>query len=74
VLSVALKNGFTLQEQEVRFSDVIESDAAFITSTSSKIIPVHAIDGQSIPAASDALGKLMEHFEEFLSKCKGELT
>ncbi|MBI4079626.1 aminotransferase class IV family protein, partial [Candidatus Kaiserbacteria bacterium] len=47
VLSVALKNGFTLQEQEVRFSDVIESDAAFITSTSSKIIPVHAIDGQS---------------------------
>ncbi|MBI2610777.1 aminotransferase class IV [Candidatus Kaiserbacteria bacterium] len=74
VLKVAKENGFLLEEHEVRFSDAIESDGAFITSTSSKIIPVRSIDKHSLPPPPDSLRALMRDFDKFLATCKGVLT
>lgn len=73
VLHVAEENGYTREEREIRFSDILQSDAAFITSTSSKIIPVKSIDGHELSAPSTALLELMELYDAFLKKCKGEL-
>ncbi|MBI4068278.1 aminotransferase class IV [Candidatus Kaiserbacteria bacterium] len=74
VLKVAKENGFSLEERELRFSDIINSDGAFVTSTSSKIVPVRSIDGHALATAPDALRELMELFEEFLQNYKGKLT
>ncbi|MBI2612594.1 aminotransferase class IV family protein [Candidatus Kaiserbacteria bacterium] len=73
VLKMAKENGYTLEERELRFSDVIHSDGAFVTSTSSKIIPVRSIDKHAITVASNTLRELMELFDEFLQNCKGKL-
>ncbi len=74
VLHTAEKNGFLLEQQEIRFSDVINADGAFVTSTSSKIIPVRSIDEHMLPPQSDQFKELMRVFEEFLSRCKGKIT
>ena len=74
VLKVAEENGFSLEEQEVRFSDIINSDGAFITSTSSKITPVRSIDGHTLASPPDTLRELMEAFDDYLERSKGVLT
>lgn len=73
VLKVAEENGFSLEEHEIRFSDVITADDVFVTSTSSKIIPVRSIDGHALATAPDVLRELMGLFDEFLKSCKGKL-
>ncbi len=73
VLKVAEENGFSLEEQEVRFSDIIHSDGAFITSTSSKIMPIRSIDGHTLSASPDTLRELMGTFDEYLERSKGVL-
>ena len=73
MLHVALKNNFTLEEREIQWSDIQGSDGAFITSTSSKIIPVRSIDGQTMAGPPSALRELMRAFDEFLVTCKGTL-
>lgn len=74
VLKVARENGFALEERELSFSEVLESDGALVTSTSSKIIPVHSIDGHVLREVPEALKELMRAFDDFLANCKGSLN
>lgn len=66
VLKVAAEHGFSLEQQEIRFSDVVNADGAFVTNTSSKIIPVRAIDEYTLPPPPDQLKELMRAFDAFL--------
>jgi len=73
VLKNARDQGFELVEKDLRFSDIVESDGAFITSTSSKILPVRSIDSQEFKEIPENLQELMDSFDTFLNECKGVL-
>lgn len=64
VLAVGSEHGFAIEHRPIPLKDITTFDGAFLTSTSSKIMPLSQIDAAtlSIPAA---LGELMEHFERF---------
>lgn len=67
ILEVAQENGFSLQLGEILFGEIEDSDCAFVTSTSSKIVPVRSIDGIQLKKISEDLRALMSAFDEFLS-------
>ena len=68
-----MDNGYKIEEKEIRIKDVVEYDGAFISSTSSKIVPIKSIGGQVLKPQPDALKKLMSLFDDFLAKCDGKL-
>jgi branched-subunit amino acid aminotransferase/4-amino-4-deoxychorismate lyase len=68
VLQVAQENGFVLEERDIHVVDLQTFDGAFVTSTSSKIIPVHSVDTSTFPALPSTLRTLMERFDTFLSR------
>ncbi len=65
VLQVAVTLGFTLLPAEITLGAVASYDGAFITSTSSKIIPIKKIDQTLLPIP-ESLRTLMRAFDEFL--------
>lgn len=73
VLKVAEELGYTIEYEVIPFSEALESHGAFITSTSSKIIPVHAIDGRALAPPPQELRELMDAYDVFLTNCKGVL-
>ncbi|OGG80552.1 hypothetical protein A3A39_01535 [Candidatus Kaiserbacteria bacterium RIFCSPLOWO2_01_FULL_54_13] len=74
VLKVAKERGFEIEEKEILTSDILESDGAFVTSTSSKILPVRSIDSQTQKEPPANLRELMKAFDAFLSECGGSLN
>ena len=73
LLKVARENGYEVLEKDIKVADVIHYDGAFISSTSSKIVPIKSIDEQVLKPQSESLKKLMDLFDDFLEKCKGKL-
>ena len=73
LLKVARENGYEVLERDIKVDDVANYDGAFISSTSSKIVPIKSIDEQVLKPQSDMLKKLMSLFDDFLSKCAGKL-
>jgi branched-subunit amino acid aminotransferase/4-amino-4-deoxychorismate lyase len=66
VLRVALENNFQLVEDEIALSDIHEFDGAFLTSTSSKIMPLKKINEIEYETVPVGLLDLMKYFDEFL--------
>lgn len=73
LLKVAIDNGYEVAEKSITTDEVPQYDGAFISSTSSKIIPIKSIDGQDLNPKPDALKELMSLFDDFLANCKGKL-
>ena len=73
VLKVAADNGFTVEQKEIRPADLQEYDGAFLTSTSSKILPVRSIGDFQFAEQPEALRGLMGAFDTFLEQCGGKL-
>lgn len=71
LLKIALNNGFELVEKNIKPHDISSYDGAFISSTSSKIIPVRRIDDLTLKSRPDALRELMVLFNSFLEQCGG---
>lgn len=72
VLHVAKQHGFTVTEKNISLSSLPEYEATFLTSTSSKIVPLRQIDDllyEEIPAE---LKELMKLYDEFLNTCGGQ--
>lgn len=65
VLAVAAEHGFFYEERPLTLSDIEKYDGVFLTSTSSKIMPLSRIDEQNF-TIPDPLKELMEHYERFL--------
>lgn len=68
LLDVAKKGGFSYEERDIPLALVPSFDSAFLTSTSSKIVPIRSIDGAPLPPASEALRELMRLFDTYLSE------
>jgi branched-subunit amino acid aminotransferase/4-amino-4-deoxychorismate lyase len=72
MLKVALENKYSIVEKNIRPEDLKSYDGAFITSTSSKIIPIKSIDGHVL-SVPDALKELMRLLNNFLESCGGKM-
>ncbi len=73
VLKVAAENGYEILQKDIRPADLGEYDGAFLTSTSSKILPVRAIDGFQFDGQPEALRELVGAFDVFLAGCGGKI-
>lgn len=73
VLKVAAQNGYEVVQKEIRLADLRAYDGAFLTSTSSKILPVHSVDECVFGTQPAALKELMRAFDEFLDECGGKM-
>ena len=72
LLKVALANNYQIVEKNIKLDDIKYFDGAFVTSTSSKIIPVRSINGV-ILNYPDTLKELMKLLNDFLDNCGGSI-
>ena len=73
VLKVATDIGFKIEERDLTPENVSSYDGAFLTSTSSKIVPVRRIDERACGKKLVSLAKLMKAFDQFLEECRGKI-
>ncbi len=71
-LKVALKNNYQIVEKNISLGEIKSYDGAFVTSTSSKIIPIKSINGV-ILNFPEPLKELMKLLNEFLANCGGKM-
>lgn len=73
VLKVAAQHGYEVVQKDILSADLDEYDGAFLTSTSSKILPVHSIGDFEFGEQTTALKELIDAFDVFLNSCAGKL-
>lgn len=66
VIAVAKKNGFKLEEKDIPLAKLNDYDGAFLTSTSSKIVPINQIDEFSWQSIPEKLKELIKYYDTFL--------
>jgi branched-chain amino acid aminotransferase len=67
VMAVARSHGFTIEETAMKLDEVGHYDSVFVTSTPSKIMPIHSIDEQVWQTpVSPALRELMQAYDQFI--------
>jgi len=71
-LKVALGNNYKIVEKDIKLDNIKSYDGAFVTSTSSKIIPIKSID-ENILNIPDSLINLMKLLNNFLKNCRGKM-
>jgi branched-chain amino acid aminotransferase len=74
VILAAQKNGFIVQETEISPSSLNSYDGAFLTSTSSKIMPIRQIDDFVFSSIPESLRELMHLYDAFLDESNGILV
>ncbi len=74
ILKVAKDKGYTLEQKDISLIEISQYEGAFVTSTSSKIVPIKSIDGDTLPPVPQSLKELMNAFDEFLTVCNGKLA
>lgn len=67
VLQVARKHGYEITEQNITPAELAGYDGAFLTSTSSKIMPLISIDDHRWETVPAATAELIQHFGDFLN-------
>ncbi|HEX4773978.1 MAG TPA: aminotransferase class IV [Candidatus Saccharimonadales bacterium] len=67
VIEVANQNGFQLIKQPIPLDQVNQFDATFLTSTSSKIMPISQINDNTFDSPPAALQELMQAFNAYLT-------
>lgn len=72
VLKVARENGFDVTESNIALQDLDQFDGAFVTSTSSKIMPARSIDDYTFGEPSPQTKDLMNLLQDFLKSCNGK--
>ena len=73
VLKVARENGFDVVEKELRPGELSRYDGAFLTSTSSGIMPVASVGEFRFGARPNVLDELSNAFDTFVKNCGGKL-
>lgn len=73
VLMVAAENGFEIIRQDIPLDKLSQYDGAFLTSTSSGIMPIRSIGDFAFGPLPPALGTLSGAYNRFLDACGGAL-
>jgi branched-chain amino acid aminotransferase len=68
VIEIATQNGFKVTDQTIKLSEINEFDSLFLTSTSTKILPVNQVNGQLLNFKNGALKELIHIYDEFLER------
>lgn len=71
VIHVAQKNGFSVKEADIPPSSLGQYDGAFVTSTSSKIMPISQVDDFTFSEVPECLRELMRLYDAFLDESQG---
>lgn len=71
ILRLAKEDGFEIVEKDIALSSIGDYEGAFVTSTSTKIIPVQSIDDHIMAPPSDGLKSLMAHCSHFFAEYDG---
>ena len=72
VLACAAQAGFKIEERDIPLTSIVSYDGAFLTSTSTKIMPVSSI-GETKLGIPETLKELMQKFDVFLEDSRGKL-
>jgi branched-chain amino acid aminotransferase len=70
VIAIAKRAGFVIHEAAIPLVQLADYDGAFLTSTSSKIVPIRQIDDHSL-SIPQTLRELMDVYDAFLRESKG---
>ena len=70
-LLVARRLGYAVREVPLPMREFLSREAAFLTSTSTRILPIRSVDGREFPPVPDALRRLMASYEDVLETCGG---
>jgi branched-chain amino acid aminotransferase len=73
MLQVAESLHFSVIERDIALNELAHFDAAFLTSTSSKIMPIRMVDDFVFPEVTTSLRTLMSGLDVFLKDCNGQL-
>jgi branched-subunit amino acid aminotransferase/4-amino-4-deoxychorismate lyase len=73
VLKVAKEHGFEVAEKNIRPQDLSEYEAAFLTSTSSGIMPIASVEEFKFGSQPEALKELSGAFDNFVKNCGGKI-
>ena len=73
VLKVAKDNNFKIEEADIQKQDLKNYDGAFLTSTSSKILPIKKIDEFEFTEISEQIKELIKLFDAYLKDCQGKI-
>lgn len=65
-IQMAAGLGIKVEEREVNFSELHSFDAAFITGTSPKILPISKIDAFKFNPQNQIVGQLMKKYDEMI--------
>src|SRR6185437_293585 len=71
LIATAKKNGYTVKEEKIPLSSLRDFDGAFLTSTSTKILPLAKVDDIELPEIPDKLKELMKIYDDFIDESKG---
>jgi branched-chain amino acid aminotransferase len=72
VLKVAAANDFEVIHKDIQFEDLGSYNGAFVTNSSSKIMPIRSIDTYDFGDPSEKLQKLMQKLDDFLVSSNGK--
>lgn len=73
-LEKAIKNtAFSIQHKQIPYASLSSYDAAFLSSTSTKIIPISSVDGKAMPI-SQSLYELVDIYNKALDRSEGMLS
>lgn len=72
VLKVAKENDYAIQNDNITHADLDNYDSAFVTSTSSKVMPVSTIDNYTLEVSAE-LKNLIQKTNAFLEMSDGKL-
>jgi branched-chain amino acid aminotransferase len=73
VLDLALQLNFTIQNKNVRLDDISNYDSAFLTSTSSKVMPINKI-GDYPYKIPEIVHQLQFKYDEYLKASRGSFV
>lgn len=65
VLEVASSIGFDYKEEAIPLAHIDDAEAAFLTSTSTKIMPIRSIDSHTFASIPETLRSLIKAFDHF---------
>jgi len=67
VIDCAKENGYEVVEEDIKLSELFDYSGAFLTNTSSKIVPIREVGDESFDGVCDELKDLIKLYSKYLS-------
>lgn len=68
VIQCAKKNGYKIIEKNIKLREIFKYDGAFLTNTSTKIVPIRQIDNKKFEIVCEEIKNLIRLYGEYIKK------